>query len=212
MSEDKTGTFIVFEGIDGTGKSTQVHRLAETLRRFGHAVIETREPTDGIFGRQIRALYQNRHSVSPEEELNLFIKDRRDHIDKLIYPSLAAGKIVICDRYFLSTAAYQGAAGCNPREIINRHQFAPEPDLAIIIEVDPRLCITRITEKRGDELNDFEHLDSLKKVDSIFREMDLPYIERIDGSASEDEVHQQVVRLIDRQLPQLTLSVNPELQ
>ena len=212
MPENKTGTFIVFEGIDGTGKSTQVHRLAEALQRYGHEVIETREPTEGIFGRKIRALYQNRHTVSPDEELNLFIEDRRDHIDNLIAPSLAAGKIVICDRYFLSTAAYQGAAGCNPVEIIARHQFAPEPDLAIVIEVEPQICITRITEKRGDALNDFEQLGSLKKVDSIFKEMDLPYIERIDGSASEEEVHQQVVRLIDRRLPHLTLSDDPEPQ
>ena len=210
MIENKTGTFIVFEGIDGTGKSTQVHRLAQALQRYGHDVIETREPTDGIFGRKIRALYQNRDTVSPDEELDLFIKDRRDHIDNLIGPSLAAGKIVICDRYFLSTAAYQGAAGCSPEEIIARHSFAPEPDLTIIIEVDPQICITRITEKRGDVLNDFEQLGSLKKVDSIFKEMDLPYIERIDGSAAEEQIHQQVVRLIDKLLPHLTRSDNPE--
>ncbi len=212
MADKRNGTFIVFEGIDGTGKSTQLDRLADVLRRLGHEVIETREPTEGVYGRQIRALYQNRHTVSVDEELDLFIKDRRDHIDNLITPSLAAAKIVLCDRYYLSTAAYQGAAGCNPAEIIARHDFAPEPDLAIIIEVDPRICIARITEKRGDLLNDFEQLESLKKVDSIFKEMDLPYIERIDGSASEDQVHQQVVRLIDRLLPHLTLSDTLEPQ
>jgi len=210
MVDKRKGTFIVFEGIDGTGKSTQIARLADALRLLGHEVIETREPTEGIYGRQIRALYQNRHTVSVDEELDLFIKDRRDHIDNLIIPSLAAAKIVLCDRYYLSTAAYQGAAGCNPDEIIARHDFAPEPDLAIIIEVDPRTCITRITEKRGDVLNDFEQLESLKKVDSIFKEMDLPYIERIDGSVSEEQVHQRVVRLIDRLLPHLTLSDTPE--
>lgn len=210
MTALKKGTFIVFEGIDGTGKSTQIKLLAETLRQSGHDVVVTREPTDGVFGQEIRELYQNRSTVSAEEELDLFIRDRREHIDTLISPSLAAGKIVLCDRYFLSTAAYQGAAGCNPETIIERHRFAPDPDLAIIIEVPPRICITRITENRGDQLNDFEQLESLKKVDSIFKEMDLAYIERIDGSAVEEVVHRQVLELIKRLLPHITISPHRE--
>ena len=210
MERERTGIFIVFEGIDGTGKSTQIEMLAKALTCLGHDVVMTREPTEGRYGQQIRALYKNRSMVSPDQELDLFIKDRRDHIETLIGPALAEGKIVICDRYFLSTAAYQGAAGCNPEEIIDRHCFAPKPDLAIIIEVHPRICIKRITEKRGDALNDFEQFESLKKVDSIFKEMDLPYIERIDGSAAEGEVHRQVLRLIDKRLPHITKSDSSE--
>ncbi len=212
MSTERKGTFIVFEGIDGTGKSTQIMLLGRALRQRGHAVVVTREPTEGVHGRQIRALYRNRSAVSPEEELELFILDRREHIDTLIAPSLAAGKTVLCDRYFLSTAAYQGAAGCSPEMIIDRHHFAPIPDLALIIEVPPRMCISRITEHRGDQLNDFEQLESLKKVDSIFRQMDLPYIQRIDGSASEEDVHQQVWELIEKLLPHLASSKPRESQ
>lgn len=212
MTDKREGTFIVFEGIDGTGKSTQINLLAHVLRRFGHDVVVTREPTDGSFGQKIRELYQKRSTMSPDEELELFIQDRREHIDTLIGPALTAGKIVLCDRYFLSTAAYQGGAGCSPAAIIDLHRFAPKPDLAIIIEVSPRACIRRITENRGDQLNDFEQLESLKKVDSIFKEMDLPYIERIDGSAAEEEVHRQVVGLIDKLLPHLTLSPPREPQ
>jgi len=203
MSNKKCGVFIIFEGIDGTGKSTQMRLLAETLINNGYSVVETREPTDGKFGRKIRALYLNRNTITPEKELDLFIKDRREHIDTLISPSLASGKIVLCDRYFLSTAAYQGAAGCDPEEIFVRHEFAPSPDLAIIIEVDPHISINRITEKRGDALNDFEQLESLKKVDSIFKQMDLPYIERIDGSLPAEEVHRQIRALIAKLLPQI---------
>ena len=203
MKLARKGTFIVFEGIDGTGKSTQIKLLGQALRQRGHDVVLTREPTDSIYGKQIRALYQKRSSVSPEDELELFIRDRREHIDTLITPSLEAGKTVLCDRYYLSTAAYQGAVGFSPEMIIGRHHFAPTPDLAIIIEVPPRLCISRITEKRGDRLNDFEQLESLKKVDSIFKEMDLPYIQRIDGSAAEGEVHEQVWGLIEKLLPHL---------
>lgn len=203
MTKTRKGTFIVFEGIDGTGKSTQIKKLADALLEMGHDVLATREPTEGIYGKKIRALYQNRSAVSANDELDLFIEDRRQHIKTLINPSLKAGKIVLCDRYFLSTAAYQGAAGCSPETIIARHHFAPEPDLAIILEVPPLVCIGRITEKRGDQLNDFEKLESLKKVDSIFKEMDLPYIQRIDGSAAEEEVHRQVRGLIVRLLPHL---------
>ena len=212
MKEKSEGTFIVFEGIDGTGKSTQIELLAQALSRLGHQVVFSRETTEGMYGQKIRELYRKRSTVSTGEELDLFMQDRREHIDTLIGPSLAAGKIVLCDRYFLSTAAYQGAAGCSPAAIIDLHRFAPAPDLAIIIEVFPRTCIRRITEKRGDQLNDFEQLESLKKVDSIFKEMDLPYIERIDGSAAVEEVHRQVLGLIDKLLPHLTLSPPREPQ
>jgi dTMP kinase len=212
MSNTRKGTFIVFEGIDGTGKSTQINRLADVLLEMGHDVVVTREPTEGVFGQKIRALYQNRSALSATDELDLFIKDRREHIETLINPSLEADKIVLCDRYFLSTAAYQGAAGCSPEMILARHRFAPEPDLAIIIEVPPQICIGRITEKRGDQLNDFEQLESLKKVDSIFKQMDLPYVQRIDGSLAEEEVHRQVRGLIQRLLPHLILTKPGEHQ
>lgn len=205
MIKDRSGGFIVFEGIDGSGKSTQIKRLAASLRRRGYEIVETREPTEGPYGLKIRSLYLDRSGTTAEEEMDLFIRDRREHIDQVILPSLEDGKIVLCDRYFFSTAAYQGAAGCDPDEIIAMHHFAPIPDLVIIIEIEPRDSISRITQKRGDMLNDFEQLESLEKVDSIFRQMDLPYIERIDGSASEDDVFQQVIGLIDHLLPRLNL-------
>ena len=128
MPKIKKGTFIVFEGIDGTGKSTQIKLLANTLVKLGHKVVLTREPTEGVYGQKIRALYQNRSAVSASEELELFIKDRREHIESVIKPALEAGNVVLCDRYFLSTAAYQGGAGCDPETIFARHRFAPEPD------------------------------------------------------------------------------------
>ena len=102
------GLLIVFEGIDGTGKSTQMSLLGRFLREKGLTVIETREPTNGQFGQQIRALYTNRNGVSPEQELELFLADRQEHVDNVLTPALQEGKIILCDRYFLSTAAYQG--------------------------------------------------------------------------------------------------------
>ena len=103
------GLFIVFEGIDGTGKTTQLHLLAEKLRQRGYAVVSTREPTEGVYGQKIRELFVDRGAASPERELELFIADREQHVKETIEPALADGCIVLSDRYYLSTVAYQGA-------------------------------------------------------------------------------------------------------
>ena len=189
------GALIVFEGIDGTGKSTQLKLLEKSLLDEGYRVITTREPTGGVYGLEIRALYQDRGSVSLEEELELFIKDRREHVATLIEPSMAGGSIVISDRYFLSSAAYQGAAGLDPEIILSRNSFAPNPDLALILEIDVEEGIRRITEKRGDVLNDFEQTESLKKVASIFRNMNCDYIRRVDATGSIDQIATQIKQL-----------------
>ncbi len=188
MSLKERGLLIVFEGIDGTGKSTQISLLEAFLRKHGYQVIATREPTTGYFGKRIRELYRDRRNVSLEEELELFISDRREHVETLIAPSLKNGRIILCDRYFLSTAAYQGAAGLDPEMIIERNRFAPDPDLAFILEIDAEKSVKRITLSRGDQLNDFEQLESLKNVDKIFKRLHFPYIRRIDGSQSIEQV------------------------
>jgi dTMP kinase len=190
------GLLIVFEGIDGTGKSTQMSLLATTLKKKGFAVIETREPTNGRFGQQIRSLYANRQGVSREKELELFLADRQEHVQMLLTPALQQGKIILCDRYFLSTAAYQGAVGFSPAEIIEKNSFAPNPDLALLFCVPPQIGIERITVTRGDTLNDFEQEATLQKVAAIFESLKLPYIQRIDASGSIESVHQAVVQAV----------------
>lgn len=186
------GILIAFEGIDGTGKSTQVKMLAQRLAALGFDVIATREPTDGQFGRKIREVFVNRNEITPEEELELFIKDRREHVKELIEPALAAGKIVLTDRYYLSTAAYQGAAGQDPEMIMQKNKFAPRPDLVLLIKLSPAIGIHRIQTMRNEELNDFEQEESLKKVDEIFDTMNHDYIKRIDGSGSSESVHRLI--------------------
>ncbi|MFH2123644.1 MAG: dTMP kinase [Pseudomonadota bacterium] len=190
------GLLIVFEGIDGTGKSTQMSLLASSLKEKGLAVIETREPTNGQFGQQIRALYARRKDISREKELQLFIADRQEHVHDLLIPALQGGKIILCDRYFLSTAAYQGAVGFSPADIIEKNSFAPPPDLALLFCAPPKIGIERITTGRGETLNDFEQETSLQKVAAIFDSLDLPYIQRIDASASIDDVHQAVLHAV----------------
>jgi dTMP kinase len=194
------GCLIVFEGIDGTGKSTQLQLLADHLSECGYAVVATKEPTEGKFGQRIRNLYADRTTVTREEELELFLLDRRDHVDHLIRPALTAGKVILCDRYYLSTLAYQGAAGMNIEDIAERNSFAPVPGLALIFQLDPQASIERITLKRGDRLNDFEQEDYLKAVETIFNSLNYPYIRYIDAGQTIEEVHRAVVEAVERYL------------
>ncbi|MBW1635069.1 MAG: dTMP kinase [Deltaproteobacteria bacterium] len=208
--EIKKGLLIVFEGTDGTGKSTQLKLLFNVLHGEGYPVLATREPTDGQYGKKIRELYVKREEYSPEEELELFLADRKEHVNNLLIPALKQGKIIVCDRYFLSTAAYQGALGFDPETVLARNSFAPDPDLALIFHAPVDTGITRITSARGDTLNDFEQTENLEKVAEIFAAVHRPYIERIDASGSIESVHQEVLNhvytlLADSSFPTLNL-------
>lgn len=192
----KGGLLIVFEGTDGTGKSTQLQLLNHYLESEGYPVIATREPTSGSYGKKIRELYTNRGGCSRQEELELFLADRREHVDQLITPALLAGKIVLCDRYFLSTAAYQGAIGFDPETILEQNNFAPLPDIALLFQVTLATGLSRITSGRGDSPNDFEQQENLQKVAAIFAAIDRPYIRRIDAEGSIEEVHLRVLQQV----------------
>jgi len=195
MAERK-GILIVFEGTDGTGKSTQVHLLSKYLQDQGYPVVVTREPTEGQYGRKIRSLYMHRNACSREEELELFLADRREHVQQLLGPALAQGKLILCDRYFLSTAAYQGARGFDPETVLRMNQFAPDPDLALLFQAPLDTGLKRITTGRGEALNDFEQKDNLHQVAAIFASIKRSYIQPIDASGSIEEVHHQVISCI----------------
>jgi len=196
------GLFIVFEGIDGTGKSTQLYLLAEKLRQLGYAVVATREPTDGPYGQKIRELFVDRGSVSQEEELDLFLADRDQHVKEVIAPALADGCVVICDRYFLSTVAYQGANGMDLELILQKNEDFPVPDLAIILEMEPTQGIHRIQNQRNEHPNTFEGEANLQKVAKIFAAMRQDYITRINGSDSIENVARQVFEAVAKVLAQ----------
>ncbi len=194
-NDESRGCLFVFEGIDGTGKSTQLALLADSLHRNGYDTVVTREPTDSTYGQKIRKLYKNRNSVTREEELQLFIDDRKEHVATFIKPNLQKGKIILCDRYFLSTIAYQGALGMDIREIEKRNNFAPQPDLAFLFQVPPRISIHRITKHRQETPNDFEQERFLEKVDAIFRSLDYPFIRCVDAQNSITAVHNFIWKL-----------------
>ncbi|HTD67074.1 MAG TPA: dTMP kinase, partial [Candidatus Limnocylindria bacterium] len=123
------GFLIAIEGIDGAGKTTQARLLQERLAARQLATIGTKEPTNGPWGRVLRESAQTGR-LSIEDEVETFIKDRREHVADKIMPALRDGTIVIVDRYYFSTAAYQGARGLDPQELMRRNEeFAPQPDL-----------------------------------------------------------------------------------
>ena len=156
---------IAVEGIDGSGKTTVVRFLIEELRKRGYDVVAFKEPTDSEYGRRIRQILKER-KVSPEEELKLFIKDREFNVRNNILPALKSGKIVIMDRYYYSTIAYQGALGLDVEMIRKLNEQFPKPDLVIILDVSPETALKRIKAKRRPDR--FKDLEYLRKVREIF--------------------------------------------
>lgn len=190
------GLLIAFEGIDGSGKSSHLQQLAAFLREQGLNVIETREPTNGIHGRRIRSLFSKRELLSKEEELELFLLDRKEHVERCINPALATGRIVLTDRYYFSTAAYQGAAGMDTAAIFAKNHFAPEPDLVLLLRVPPEEGVRRIREQRRERPNDFEQEEQLIKVDQLFSSFPQHYITRIDSTADRASVQTQIRQVV----------------
>lgn len=180
--------FIVIEGIDGTGKSTQAQQLGGWLREQGREVIVDFEPTYGPFGKKLRDSFVSGR-LAPEEELELFLADRREHVEQVIAPALAAGKTVILDRYYFSNMAYQGAIGFDPGKIRRQNEaFAPVPDLLFILDLDVDTALSRIG-GRGDTANEFEKRENLERCREIFLSLkDEPFVRVIDTRASMEEV------------------------
>ncbi|GAA5480968.1 dTMP kinase [Haloferula sargassicola] len=184
--------FIVLEGIDGTGKSTQVQLLADWFVQQGREVVTSREPTDGPWGKRLRESAATGRATA-EEELELFLRDRRQHVEELISPSLAAGKVMILDRYYFSTMAYQGSRGLDIDEIRRKNEaFAPLPDHLFILDLDVDLALQRIG-GRGDTANEFEKRGALQKCREIFLSLRTePFAQLIDASVPMENVHEQI--------------------
>ena len=157
------GKFIVIEGADGTGKSTHAKLLGEYLRSRDYDVVNTAEPTSGPIGQKIRKVLSGKMEVSPEELTLLFTNDRKEHVKNVIEPALKEEKIVVCERYFYSTIAYQSVQGVDPIRIQKLNSFATIPDLAILLEIPPKEALDRM--HREKEV--FEVLDFQKKVQTL---------------------------------------------
>jgi dTMP kinase len=188
------GLLIAIEGIDGAGKTTQVRMLADALRRSGESVVMSKEPTGGTWGRMIRES-ASKGRLSLDEELQYFINDRLEHVRMLIRPALNAGEIVILDRYFYSTIAYQGSRGKSIDGLkASMEQIAPVPDVTFLLDVDPAEGIRRISESRNEQPNAFENIETLTRVRETFNAIRESRIVKVDGGQPEYDVHRQMIR------------------
>jgi dTMP kinase len=195
------GLLIVFEGTDGSGKSTQLPRLAARLEAAGRRVVQTREPYDCPAGRALRAMARSGRRVAPEQEVAWFVEQRRAHVREVIRPALARGDVVLSDRYFLSTVAYQGARGLDAAALLAASEAEfPLPDLVLWLDVPPDAGLARAAARGEPHEPAFEELAFLERVRATLASLARDYVVRIDASGDPDEVAARIARAVRERL------------
>jgi len=216
----RRGKFITFEGLDGTGKSTQMRKLAAVLRDAGHQVIETREPGGTPTAEKMRKvlLDSGTAGLSPQAEMALMFASRAQHIAEVIEPGLAAGNIVLCDRFTDSTEAYQGSGrrlGSEPVRELHRVLCGDlRPDLTILMDSNPHASVNRArrrnrrtskTSSRSHDENRFEQ--ETRSFFARVREGYLAIAQReplrvviVDARGTPDQTHHKIVEVLSSRL------------
>ena len=187
---------IALEGIDGSGKSTQARFLCDQLRAGGVDAIVFREPGDTPFGNKLRQQFRDGRTISPEEEARLFIEDRRIDVRDNILPALAAGKVVVMDRYYFSTMAYQGALGLDADELRETNEsFAPRPDLTLILDLPAETSVARIRASR-EATDSYEGTEYLRRVRDLFLGFCDGDVVSVDATMGVEELAAEVLRRV----------------
>ncbi len=190
--------FVVFEGIDGSGKTTISKMLQDMFDKRGYKTLWLREPSDSIWGKKIRKLANLKDAIPIEEELNYFIEDRKIDLKHNIGPALKEGKIVILDRYYYSNGCYQGARGLDVNKIIEKNlEFALTPDLTFIIDLPVDVALDRIKNNREETAILFEKKDYLERVRNNYLNLSFPEIKVIDGNDSIEGVFAKIKTVFD---------------
>jgi dTMP kinase len=220
----RRGKFITFEGLDGTGKSTQLRKLAAALRAAGHNVVETREPGGTATGEKIRRvlLDSKTQGLSPMAEMALMFASRAQHIAEVIQPALEHGQIVLCDRFTDSTEAYQGyGRKLGSEDVLNLHRVlcgGLQPDLTILLDSDPGLSISR-ARRRNQQANNRGHKNGNKGGDeNRFEQQNRAFFARVhagylaiaarepqrvvqmDASGSASQTHRKIMEVLGQTL------------
>jgi dTMP kinase len=201
-----TGLFITFEGIEGSGKTTQLAQAAEVLRKQGLPIVTTREPGGTSLGLQLRRLLlELPEPMDPVAEVLLMFADRRQHLVEGILPALEAGKIVLCDRYSDASRAYQGAGRGLGVEMIDllHERFSPlDPDRTYLLDLPVPEALARIAARPGGERDRIEREGSAfhEKVRAAYRKLARQEPDRIallDASLSPDDVFRDLIQDLD---------------
>jgi dTMP kinase len=220
----RRGKFITFEGLDGTGKSTQLRKLATVLRAAGYKVVETREPGGTATGEKIRRVLLDSatQALSPMAEMALMFASRAQHIAEVILPALEQGQVVLCDRFTDSTEAYQGyGRKLGSEDVLNLHRVLCgnlQPDLTILLDSDPAMSLGR-ARRRNQRANDSAHKSANKHTDeNRFEQQNRTFFSRvhagyraiaarepqrvvaIDASGSPTQTHRRIMEVVARKL------------
>ncbi len=167
----RPGLFIAVEGLDGAGKSTLLKKLVKTLSQEGYKTILTQEPTNGEWGQKIREHLTAGSKISPQAMAELFLRDRREHAKNFLLPNLQEKQIILCDRYYLSTLAYQGACDLELEKLKRQNEtWAPVPDLVLYLKVPLEEALERVSKRPLYKPEAYETKEFLAKVEQLYEE------------------------------------------
>ncbi|MBI2103114.1 dTMP kinase [Candidatus Woesearchaeota archaeon] len=194
----KRGQFIVFEGLDGSGSSTQCELLKNYLAIRGIKAVVTKEPTNNLIGGLIRGILTHDWSLNPRGLQLLFSADRAHHLEKEVVPALKSGTWVICDRYFFSTIAF-GSLECDYGWLKELNKYFLQPDLTVFLQVHPQECIKRIRKGRS-RFELFEEEEKLKVVMQNYLKLSREYqnFNLINGNQPKEDISREIVLIVDR--------------
>lgn len=194
------GLFISFEGLDGSGSSTQISLLARKLELEKYKVLMTKEPTNNIIGGLIRGQLTKGWSSSPRGLQLLFAADRDHHLKREVIPALEKGIIVLSDRYAFSTVAF-GSLNCDRQWLLELNKYFLEPDLTILLKVSPKSCIERITKSRVN-FEFFEEASKMKKIWQTYQWLDKKFasIVMLDGERKIEDIARDIFMIVKKEL------------
>ena len=189
------GVLVNLEGIDGCGKSTQSKLLLEKLEGEGEKVIILKEPTKRPHGQKLWDVLHGKRKATNEEILELFVLDRIQHVEEKIQPALDDGTVILMDRYYYSSMAYQVAGGIDVEEIREKHAFAPKPDIVLIFDLPVSIALERV--KGHSDADEFEKEEHLEKVREAYLNLENdPLVRIVDATGTPEEIFGNVWRLV----------------
>ena len=181
------GVLVNLEGIDGCGKSTQSKLLLEKLEGEGEKVIILKEPTKRPHGQKLWDVLHGKRKATNEEILELFVLDRIQHVEEKIQPALDDGAVILMDRYYYSSMAYQVAGGIDVEEIREKHVFAPKPDVVLIFDLPVSVALERV--KGHSDADEFEKEEHLEKVREAYLDLENdPLVRIVDATGTPEEI------------------------